>query len=142
MTSAEAILTDSQPMSVINSNWSSKPTVARDAHLDKTDHLTSGLLYMADPNDDAGGALQLYNCEGQPTHGAKLPEAKHIVKGKNVQFPTKDPVAEVPYEANRYACFIQTTKAVHSVGVRQPTTHARRFVGVSFIFDDHIRTNL
>lgn len=120
----------------------SKATVARDAHLDKTDHLTSGLLYMADPDDNGGGALQLYKCEGKPEHGAWVPEASHIVKGKNVQFPVMESVAEVPYEANRYACFLQTSKSVHSVGLRKATTHARRFVGISFIFDDHIRTNL
>lgn len=120
----------------------SKATVARDAHLDKTDHLTSGLLYLADPDDDAGGALQLYECDGKPEHGAWPPEAGHIVKGKNVQFPKQEAVAEVPYKANHYACFLQTTKSVHSVGLRQATNHARRFVGISFICSDHIRTNL
>lgn len=120
----------------------SKPTIARDAHLDKTDHLTSGLLYLADPEDDAGGALELFESEGQPVHGARKPEAANIVKGKNVQFPKMEVAAQVPYEANRYACFLQTNKSVHRVGMRQTTTHARRFVGVSFIFSDHIRKNL
>lgn len=117
-----------------------KPTIARDTHLDKTDHLTSGLLYMADPKDTGGGALELFECDGQPTHGAMLPEADYIVKGKNVQFPKMESAVEVPYEANRFVLFLQTNKSVHRVGIRERTKHSRQFVGVSYIFSDNIWT--
>jgi len=119
-----------------------KPTIARDAHLDKQDHLSSGLLYLADPDDDAGGPLQLFECKGKPSYGAFPVEGEMCVKGKNVKFPHMEPVTNVIYEANHFATFLCTQKSVHRVGLRQATKHPRRFAGVSLIFDKEIRENL
>ena len=119
----------------------SNPTIARDAHLDKQDHLSSGLLYLADPEDHAKGNLELFECGGKPSYG-KFQGDKNCVKGKNVNFPHMKPAVNVTYEANRFATFLCTQKSVHRVGLRETTTHPRRFAGVSLIFSDNIRENL
>lgn len=119
----------------------SRPTIARDAHIDKKDHLSSGLLYLADPNDDASGNLELFECSGKPKYG-KFEKEKNCIKGKNIHFPSMKVATSIQYEPNRFATFLCTQKAVHRVGLRMATKLPRRFAGVSLIFNDNIRDDL
>ena len=91
----------------------------RDAHLDKTRRLVSGLFYFKLGDDDAGGDLGIYRFKG----------ARKFV---DVYAPMDAlELAEiVPYEANRITMFVNSPDAVHAVQPRKPTPHLRRYINL------------
>jgi hypothetical protein len=111
------------------------PDSVREAHLDKPDHIANGLLYMADPEDTAGGDFQVYAVEGDPVFESYQDGG---VKGGNVKFPQQTVVGTVPYEGNRYGSFLATDKALHGVAIRKRSPLPRTFVGTSFVLTESI----
>ena len=97
----------------------------RGPHLDKQDSLTAGLFYMADPNDTAGGNLEIYKVGGKRIH---TEEDGTYGKGRNVRFEEEEVVKVVKYEPNRFITFINVPTSMHSVTEREVTDLPRRFV--------------
>jgi hypothetical protein len=97
-------------------------TSVRPAHLDRTDKIFVGLLYLRLPNDDSKGAdLELLRPkDGQLLYGHQrmLPEDKTIH------------VRTVPYRRNTLVLFLNSPKSLHGVTPRQVTPHARYFINL------------
>lgn len=91
----------------------------RGPHLDKTRRLVSALLYMPLPDDDAGGELILYRFRGD-----------RRFQGVSARLEDVEPVATVPYEANRLILFVNGPDSLHGVSPRRPTATPRRYLNL------------
>jgi len=78
---------------------------SRDWHIDSGDKLIIGLWYFRDPNDGAGGNLQITN-------------------GDNEE------IKEIEYEENVMVIFPNTTKSWHRVKERLPSKINRKFINM------------
>jgi len=112
----------------INTPVTQKSSV-RGAHIDGLTKLSANLFYMADPNDDAGGNLDLYECKGK-----RIETSKEIGK-MNIMYESQKVAVSIPYEPNRFVSFFTTPKAVHGVSVREKNALPRRFVSCSISFN-------
>lgn len=105
---------------VINTPVKQKSSV-RPAHVDGTDEIYAGLLYMK-PEDDTetvGGDLSLYAFKDKPAFGghyAPLSEVRETGK--------------VVYGANRYVGFVNSPKSIHGVSPREVTERYRRYINM------------
>lgn len=105
-------------------------SAVRRQHIDGLNKLSAGLFYMKDPDDNAGGNLELYECEGKGTF------VRNVYS--NINYPIMKKVAEVKYSANTFVMLLNTRKSVHAVSPRQPTIKARTFVNLHSQFDKNI----
>jgi hypothetical protein len=97
-------------------------TSVRPAHLDRTDKIFVGLLYLRLPDDDSSGAdLELLRPKDGPLvygHQRMLTEDKTI----NVR--------TIPYRRNSLVLFLNTPESLHSVTPREATPHTRYFINL------------
>jgi hypothetical protein len=111
------IVLEAQP--VINTAVRTRPSRVRSSHLDHPDKLWAGLLYMRSVEDDTpGGALLLHAAKTLRFDGNQIPLSKAELR------------RSIPYEANRFAGFINAADAIHSVGLRPVTSHVRRYLNL------------
>jgi hypothetical protein len=106
----------------LNSPALTAGTSVRTAHLDRTDKLFIGLLYLRMPEDDSTGAdLEFLS----PTDADPLFEPKRFLpEGKFRRLQT------VPYRSNKLVLFLNTPWSLHAVTPRQATRHARYFINL------------
>lgn len=111
----------------INTPVRDRPSSPRGPHLDTPNRLFSCLFYMRHPDDDStGGDLQLFRWK----NGARG-------RAEAYQQPADavEPVATIPYAANRLMIFPQGPDALHGVSPRHPTRHTRRYVFITAELD-------
>ena len=100
----------------------------RGKHIDGLNKLSAGLFYMKNPNDNAGGNLEIYECSGVGTFDTKN-------KWSNMSYPSEKKVGEVEYAPNTFVMLLNTKKSLHAVTQRQPTNESRTFVNFHGQFD-------
>jgi len=91
------------------------------AHVDNPETKFAGLLYMPDRDDNAGGNLEIYDCQ-EPEYFGK----------RRVANPG-EPVKIVPYKPNVFIGFLNTPTSVHAPQARNVTNKTRKFV--NFVID-------
>ncbi|MCR9175668.1 MAG: 2OG-Fe(II) oxygenase [Alphaproteobacteria bacterium] len=91
----------------------------RGPHVDKPRRLVSGLLYMPQSDDAAGGELMLYRLKGKPKLRGVMVDPDDVAE-----------VSRIPYEANRLILFLNGPTSVHGVLPRQVTDSVRRYVNL------------
>jgi hypothetical protein len=97
-------------------------TTVRGPHLDRTDKLFVGLLYLRlDGDDSRGGDLELY--ESADRVPAFAP--KRLLPRDRVRV-----VKVVPYRRNTLVLFLNTPRALHGVSPRAATPHPRYFLNL------------
>lgn len=107
----------------INTPVKEKSTVNH-PHVDNPLELFASLLYMKEPDDNAGGDLVLHKCIKSPKfHGRREADLDCI-----------RPAMQVPYSPNSYICFINSPLSIHSVTEREVTTKPRLMVNISLEF--------
>jgi hypothetical protein len=88
------------------------------AHVDLCDKIFSALFYFRDAADNtAGGDFEIYRWRRNPRF------IKHRSLNRDVEM-----VKIVKYEANAYACFLNSEQAVHGVSPRGITNVPRRYI--------------
>lgn len=108
----------------INTPVKEKSTVNH-PHVDNPLELWASLLYMKEPDDNAGGDLVLHKCIKPPTfHGRRQADLECI-----------RPVMHIPYSPNTYVCFINSPMSIHSVTEREVTDKNRLMVNISLEFE-------
>jgi hypothetical protein len=98
-------------------------TSVRTPHLDRTDKLFIGLLYLRLPEDDSQGAdLELL----------KPKEEGKLVYGHQRLLPAEQTihVRTIPYRRNSLVLFLNTPKSLHGVTPRGVTRHTRYFINL------------
>jgi hypothetical protein len=97
-------------------------TSVRPPHLDRTDKLFVGLLYLRLPEDDSTGAdLELLTpLDAQPVYGAQRMLARDRVRL----------VRTIRYRRNTLVLFLNTPHSLHGVTPRQATRHPRYFINL------------
>lgn len=102
------------------------PSAPRGIHLDSPNALYGGLYYLRDDNDDSvGGDLQVWKWKSNYSFRRKSGEYKEDVPLRHVEY-----VKTIPYRANMFVFFLNTINSLHSVTVRQPTPHTRKFINL------------
>ena len=97
-------------------------TTVRGPHLDRTNKLFVGLLYLRPDNDDSqGGDLELY----VPTAKNPVFAAKRMLPREDVQL-----VRTIPYRKNSLILFLNTPRSLHGVSPRAVTRHPRYFINL------------
>jgi hypothetical protein len=97
-------------------------TSVRPAHLDRTDKIFVGLLYLRLPEDDSKGAdLEFLRPKDEP-----------LVYGRQRMLPIEKTtyVRTVPYRRNTLVLFLNTPRSLHGVTPRQATPHTRYFINL------------
>lgn len=98
----------------------------RGVHFDAPHALYGGLYYLRDENDDSvGGDLQMWQWNPRYSNGKKSGEYREDVPRHHIEL-----VKTIPYESNLLVIFINSIDSLHSVTVRQPTIHTRKFVNL------------
>lgn len=93
-------------------------TSVKTPHVDLCDKIFSALYYFRDAGDaTAGGNLDIYRWRRTPRF------IKHRALSRDVKL-----VKSVPYAANTYLCFLNSTKSVHGVSPRDVTQIPRRYI--------------
>jgi hypothetical protein len=88
------------------------------AHVDLCDKIFSALFYFRQAGDNTpGGDFEIYRWRRNPRF------IKHRSLGRDVEM-----VKIVKYEANSYACFLNSEQAVHGVSPRGITNVPRRYI--------------
>ena len=96
----------------------------REIHLDHTNKLFSGMLYLRQPDDDSnGGNLNLYKWKDGYTHRDKLKYYKESLDSRHVDF-----YKQVTYQNNTCIIFLNSIDALHAVTPREITNYQRTFV--------------
>jgi hypothetical protein len=100
-----------------------KMTSVRGPHVDSPHKCYVGLFYLRHPADrSTGGALELFRWKpgriGTPWAARIAAEDVEIVE-------------TIPYEANTYVCFLNTSDAIHGVTMRSETDFPRHLVVTS-----------
>jgi hypothetical protein len=113
------VLLEAQPSA--NTPVTAEPSSVRRGHLDNANKLFVGLFYLRQPDDDStGGDLELYRYRpGRP-----------VFDGREIADRYIEPVKTIPYEKNVLVMFMNSSKALHGVTVRQKTPHARLFLNL------------
>lgn len=102
------------------------PGAPRGVHLDSPNALYGGLYYLRDTDDDSvGGDLQIWKWKSNYSFRKKSGEYKENVPYQHVEL-----VKTVPYKANTLVLFVNSIDSLHSVTVRQPTRHTRKFINL------------
>ena len=100
----------------INTPVTAKSTVST-PHIDNFRELWAAMLYMREPDDNAGGDLVLHKCTAFP----KVDEKRQVSSGTI-------PHTTIPYEANTMACFMNSPFSIHAVTEREVTGKPRWIV--------------
>jgi hypothetical protein len=88
------------------------------AHVDLCDKIFSALFYFREARDNTpGGDFEIYRWRRKPRF------VKHRSLSRDVEM-----VKIVKYEANSYACFLNSEQAVHGVSPRGITNVPRRYI--------------
>lgn len=88
------------------------------AHVDLCDKIFSALYYFREAGDNTpGGDFEIYRWRRDPRF------IKHRTMNRDVEM-----VKIVKYEANTYACFLNSEQAVHGVSPRGITNIPRRYI--------------
>jgi hypothetical protein len=117
----DSILMDAQI--ALNTPALTGGTSVRTPHLDRTDKLFIGLLYLRLANDDSKGAdLELLS----PKPGERL------VYGYQRMLPAEQTVhvRTIPYRRNTLVLLLNTPKSIHGVTPRLLTPHPRYFINL------------
>lgn len=93
-------------------------------HLDHPSELWAGLLYMKEPDDNAGGDLLVYKCRDLPREFGK----RQIFEDSLIE------IQKIPYQPNMFACFMNSPFSIHAVTEREVTTKPRLLVNFSVEF--------
>jgi hypothetical protein len=97
-------------------------TSVRTAHLDRTDKLFIGLLYLRRPDDDSTGADLEFLA---PTDAHPVFEPKRLLpEGSFRRLQT------IRYRSNTLVLFLNTPLSLHAVTPRQATHHPRYFINL------------
>lgn len=109
----------------INTPVTEKSTVSV-PHVDSPLELFASLLYMKQPDDDAGGDLVLQKAIRSPMfHGKRRADLDCVRDYKTI-----------PYAPNTYVCFVNSPLSIHSVTEREVTDKPRWLVNISLEFMD------
>ena len=101
-------------------------TSPRGVHVDAPNALYGGLFYMRDQNDDSvGGDLQFWKWNRTYSFGKKSGEYREGVLPRHITL-----VKTIPYQSNTLVLFLNSLDSLHSVTVRQPTPHTRKFINL------------
>lgn len=107
----------------VNTPVRDRASVVRGPHLDTPNRLYSGLFYLRAPEDDSeGGELLLYRWRRGPVGD---------IAAYELPPDAVEEVVRIPYRANQLVLFPQNVHALHGVGARGPTPHARRYVFIT-----------
>jgi hypothetical protein len=97
-------------------------TTVRGPHLDRTDKLFVGLLYLRPDDDRSTGAdLEFY----EPLEASPVYDAKRSLTRDRVRL-----VRTVPYRSNTLVLFLNTPRSLHGVSPRAQTEHPRYFLNL------------
>jgi hypothetical protein len=107
----------------INTPVKEKSTVNH-PHVDNPLELWASLLYMKEPDDNAGGNLVLHKCIKPPTFHGK----------READLDCTKPVLQIPYTPNTYVCFVNSPMSIHSVTEREVTDKPRLMINLSLEF--------
>lgn len=103
-----------------------KPSSVRNAHIDNTNKLFSGLYYIRRDNDDSeGGDLEILSWKESYANKDKL---KYYREGVSPKHFTK--VKKISYSNNVAIIFLNSINSMHSVSPRHLTPHPRQFVNL------------
>jgi hypothetical protein len=103
-----------------------KESSVRQIHVDNSNKLFSGLLYLRQENDDSvGGNLQLFSWNQDYTDKEKLKFYKEGVDKRHCILEK-----EIPYQNNICILFLNSINALHSVTPRAQTATVRTFVNL------------
>lgn len=116
----------------INTPVKERGTVSK-PHLDSPLEIWAALLYMKEPDDDAGGDLVLYKCCDRPKYQGRRLADKEAIR----------PWKTIPYAPNTMACFVNSALSVHGVTEREITAKPRLMVNIilEFKVNDLFRTD-
>lgn len=102
------------------------PGAPRGIHVDAPNALYGGLYYLRDDMDDSvGGDLQIWKWKDGYSYGKKSGEYREGVNQKHVEL-----IQTIKYKANTLVLFINSLDSLHSVTLRTPTTHTRKFLNL------------
>jgi hypothetical protein len=108
------------------------PTSPRGIHCDAPNALYGGLYYLRDSWDNSvGGDLQIWKWQSHYSFRRKSGEYRESVPLKHVSL-----VRTIPYISNTFVFFINSLDSLHSVTIRQPTQHTRKFINLLADADD------
>ena len=114
------VMLDSQI--AINSPARTAGKTVRGPHLDRTDKLFIGLLYLRLPNDDSTGAdLELLS----PLAAQPKFEPNRLLPREATRL-----VRTIPYQANTLVMFLNTPQSLHGVTPRSATSCPRYFINL------------
>ncbi len=106
----------------VNTPAAAGGTSVRGPHLDRTDKLFVGLLYLRHPADGSAGAdLELY----EAAEPAPAFAPKRLLPRDRVRL-----VKTVPYRFNTLVLFLNTPRSLHGVSPRAATPHPRWFLNL------------
>lgn len=98
----------------------------RNAHVDNTNKLFSGLFYLRQKDDDSiGGDLELCRWRKSYTKKEKIKFYKEGINKSHFEVFKK-----IPYKNNTAVLFLNSLDAIHLVTERKPTEHPRCFVNL------------
>ena len=109
----------------INTPVTEKSTVSK-PHLDHPTSVWAGMLYMKEPDDDAGGHLKLFKCRDLP-----IDKGERQIDESGLIAHTK-----IMYKENLFVCFMNSPFSVHSVTEREVTDKPRLLVNFTLEFKD------
>ena len=109
-----------------------KNSIVRGLHIDEPDKLFAGLLYFRDKNDNSkGGNLEIYKFNGDYPTINNLDFTKYqekLLKLQNRNSNKIKKIETIKYDKNVLVFFINSKKSLHSVSIREKTSHSRKFV--------------
>lgn len=101
----------------INTPAKTRSTVSK-PHLDGPESVWAAMLYMKEPDDDAGGHLRFHKCRDLPVEiGERIIDEKGLIDGPKVM-----------YNPNTFVAFVNSPFSIHSVSPREVTDKPRLFV--------------
>ncbi len=110
----------------INTPVKEKSTVSK-PHLDSPKSVWAGLLYMREPDDNAGGHFKTFKCRDLPIDkGKRQIEESGLIES-----------SKIFYNPNLFVCFMNSPFSIHSVTDREITDKPRLFVNFTLEFKDH-----
>ena len=104
-----------------------KVSTVRDAHVDNTKVLYTGMLYLRDDFDDSSGSSFL------------IYEPKKPIKigiGRSVSKSYLNQVKEIPYKGNNMIIFANSSNSIHGVSPRGITPHLRKFIAFNATYKE------
>lgn len=102
------------------------PGRPRGIHTDHPMALYAGLYYLRSKDDDSvGGDLELWRWNAGYSYQRKSSAYHEDVATRHVQL-----VRTIPYRSNTFVILLNSLDSLHSVTIRNPTTHHRQFLNL------------